>query len=61
MGGEDGGSSWSMEGGSSWIERPWGEAWADVVMVEGAQVASCKGGKHSEQTLATLGLDHLWN
>lgn len=33
MAGEDGGSSLSREGGSSWIEKPLEEAWADVVMV----------------------------
>lgn len=30
-------------------------------MVVGAQVASCKGGKHSEQTPGTQVLDPLWS
>lgn len=53
-GGEDGGSSWSMEGGSPLIEKPWEEAWTSAAMVAGAQAASCKGGRHSEQTLGSL-------
>lgn len=59
MGGEDGGSSLSREGGSSWTEKPWEEAWEDEVMVVGEQVASCKVGRHSEQTPGTLVWDHL--
>lgn len=30
-------------------------------MVVGAQEASCKGGRHSEQTPGTLKRNHLWS
>lgn len=32
-----------------------------VVLAVGAQEASCKGGRHSEQTPGTLPWDHLWS
>lgn len=60
-GGEDGGSSWNMASGNSLIEKPWEEAWVDVVMAVGEQMASCKEGRHSELTLGTLAQDHLWS
>lgn len=40
-------------------EKVWGVAWVGVVMVVGAQEASCKGGKDSEQTPGTPMWDHL--
>lgn len=38
----------------------WGEAFEGEVEVVGAQVASCKGGRGSAQTPATLWGGHLW-
>lgn len=58
-GGQDGGSSLSMEGDSSQIEGAWMGALVGEAKVEGAQGASCRGGRHYEGTPGTLMWSHL--